>query len=201
MKLSSTPRPFGAHKSAAVIASISITLAISLRAQEPGTKEAANPLAPNAETGKSNSFRGVPFGAPLKQAQEKWGLEALEDRTAPGDPLKLFIRNEETKNIGSISLREIVYYFFNDKFYAVEISTPDIRQTETLRQAFDLAFGARPCRTKEGDMLVWLGDKTTAQMLVSPITGEGRALIFNNDLQADFESYSRDAAKKAAKEF
>jgi len=69
------------------------------------------------------------------------------------------------------------------------------------RDDHDIAFGGRPHASKEGDSFVWPGKSARAQLIVNPGTGEGRALIFNNDLQADYEKYSLGAAKKAAAEF
>ncbi|MEI6072724.1 MAG: hypothetical protein WCS31_13095 [Verrucomicrobiae bacterium] len=169
----------------------------AFRAAEPD----GAPVAAIAPAEKENAFRGVPFGTPLAEVQKKWELEPLDEAGPPGDPLKLFIRNDETKSIGNIALQEIVYYFFDGKFYAVQICAPDSRQTEILRQALDIAFGGRPHASKEGDSFVWPGKSASAQLMVNPGTGEGRALIFNNDLQADYEKYSLGAAKKAAAEF
>jgi len=150
---------------------------------------------------KGNSFRGVSFGTPLTKVQTLWQLEPLSDDGPQGCPLKLFIRNDETKNIGGITLQEIVYYFFEGSFYAVEIFTTDGSQTEILRQAADIAFGGHPQVNKEGNSFVWLGKNASMQLNANPATGEGRALIFKNDLQARYEKFSLEAAKKAASEF
>ena len=161
----------------------------------------AGPAASGAPADKGNSFRGVAFGTPLAKVQSLWQLEPLSDDAPQGNPLKLFIRNDETKNIGGITLREIVYCFFEESFYAVEIFTTDGSQTEILRQAADIAFGGRPHVNKEGNSFVWLGKNASMQLNANPATGEGRALIFNNDLQARYEKFSVEAAKKAASEF
>ena len=159
------------------------------------------PAASGAPADKGNSFRGVAFGTPLAKVQPLWQLEPLSDDGPQGCPLKLFIRNDETKNIGGITLQEIVYYFFEGSFYAVEIFTTDGSQTEILRQAADIAFGGHPQVNKEGTSFVWLGKNASMQLNANPATGEGRALIFNNDLQARYEKFSLDVAKKAAAEF
>ena len=159
------------------------------------------PPASVAPAEKGNSFRGVPFGTPLAKVQTLWQLEPLSDDSPQVSPLKLFIRNDETKNIGGMTLQEIVYYFFEGNFYAVEIFTTDGSQTGILRQAADIAFGGRPHVNKESNSFVWLGKNASMQLNANPATGEGRALIFNNDLQARYEKFSLDVAKKAAAEF
>ncbi len=147
-----------------------------------------------------NSFRGVRFGTPLEEAKKTWELEPLSDDVAPDDPLRLFIRNNEKKYFGNIALQEIVYYFFEGNFYAVGICTMDSRQTETLGQALEVAFGCRPHVSPEGDSFVWLGKNVSVQWNVNPTTGEGRGLIFNNRAQVDYEKSFLEAAKKAAAE-
>ncbi len=160
----------------------------------------SEPLAAGMPADKGNSFRGVPFGAPLAKVQTIWQLEPLSEDGEPGDPLKLFIRNDETKRIGGVALQEIVYYFFEETFYAVGVCTTDSCQTEILREAANIAFGGCPHVNKEGNSLVWLGKNASMQLNVNPVTGEGRALIFNNDLQARYEKSFLEAAKKAASE-
>lgn len=149
---------------------------------------------------KGNSFRGVRFGSSLEEIKKSWELEALPDDAAPGDPLKLFIRNDEVKSLGTIALQEVVYYFFEGKFYAVGICTPDSRQTGTLRQALEIAYGRSPHVSPAGDSFVWEGENVSAQLNVAPGTGEGRALLFNNDLQSAYEKFFLQAAGSAAAE-
>ena len=168
------------------------------RAAEP--EGASGPATCGTPADKGNSFRGVPFGSPLAQVQTLWQLDPLSEDDAKDNPLKLFIRNDETKSIGGIALQEVVYYFFEGKFYAVGLCTTDSCQTESLRQAVDIAFGGCPHTNKAGNSFVWLGKNASMQLNINPITGEGRALIFNNDLQARYEKHSLEAAKKAASE-
>jgi hypothetical protein len=155
--------------------------------------------APEASADPANAFRGVPFGTALEEVKKSWDLEPLTDEQAPGDPLRQFIRNDETKSLGGLAVQEIVYYFFADKFYAVGICTPDSRRTGILQRALEIAYGA-PAPSAGSDSLVWPGKHASAQLIVNPSTGEGRALIFNNDLQADYEAHFSDAAKRAATE-
>jgi len=150
---------------------------------------------------KTGGFRGVRFGTPLAEVKKTWDLEPLNEEPTPGDRLSLFIRNEETKTLGLIALQEVVYYFLDGKFYAIGLCTPDTRQSEMLREALDIAFGTRPQASRTGDSRVWLGKTSSAQLNVNPATGEGRALIFDNDLQSSYQEFFLESAKKAASEF
>ena len=201
MSSSLADRKFGGFFRPMVLAGILCFAAAPTGGAAAEPEGATGPAASVAPADKGNSFRGVPFGAPLTKVQTLWQLEPLSDEGPQGSPLKLFIRNDETKNIGGITLQEIVYYFFEGNFYAVEIFTTDGSQTEILRQAADIAFGGRPHVNKEGNSFVWLGKNASMQLNANPATGEGRALIFNNDLQARYEKFSLEAAKKAAAEF
>ena len=198
--------PLVARRSAGFLRPMAVAGMICFAALPPGVRAAepegvSGPVASATPADKGNSFRGVPFGTPLTKVQTIWQLEPLSEDGAPGDPLKIFIRNDETKRIGGIALQEIIYYFFEEKFYAVGLCTTDNCQTEILRQAANIIFGGCPHANEAGDSLVWPGKNASMQLNVNPVTGEGRALIFNNNLQARYEKSFLEAAKKAASEF
>lgn len=148
-----------------------------------------------------DSFRGVAFGTPLDQVAAQWALEPVGEDAAPDDPLKVFIRQDEPGTLGSVRLQEVLYYFIHGKFYAVGFCTADGRQTEILREAFGLTFGAKAHESEGGASLVWPGEKMSAQLKVSLGTGEGRALLFDNALQRDYEAALLEAARKTAAGF
>jgi hypothetical protein len=160
-----------------------------LRAQE---------AAPVPFPDQSKSFCGVPFGATLDEARKTWQLEAADGASAPGDPVTLYLREEESHVLGGLVARELVYYFVNGKFYAVGFATPDNRQTTILREALVLGYGAQPHRDASENCWVWPGQTVSAQLIVNPSTGEGRVLLFSNELQADYEKSLREAAEKTA---
>lgn len=146
---------------------------------------------------RNNAFAGVAFGTALEEAQQKWQLEEIEGASVPDDPVRLYLREEESHVLGGVMAREVVYYFLNGRFYAVAFSTPDTRQTDILRQALDLGYAAEP--HANGDTsLVWPGQLVSAQLQVNPATGEGRALLFSNELQADYEKSLKESAAKTA---
>lgn len=145
---------------------------------------------------RNNAFGGVAFGATLEEAQQKWQLEKIEAAAAPDDPVALYLRQEESLLLGGAVAREVVYYFVNGRFYAVGFLTPDQRQSEIVREALELGYGAPP--HADGDSIVWPGRMVSAQMLLDSANGEGRVLLFSNELQPSYEKSLRDAAAKTA---
>ena len=163
----------------------------------------ASPVAAQLPEGtsfpdRSNAFGGVPFGATLEEAKQKWQLEKIEAISAPDDPVALYLREEETLLLGGAVAREVVYYFVNGRFYAVGFLTPDQRQTEILREALELGYGAPPHADRSNSSLVWPGRQVSAQMVLNAANGEGRVLLFSNELQPGYEKSLREAAAKTA---
>jgi len=147
---------------------------------------------------RAKAFGGVPFGAPLEEAKKSWQLEAVDGASVPGDPVALFLREDESLVVGGLVAREVIYYFLNGKFYAVGFATPDSRQTTILREALNEGYGAPPHEDGSGKSLVWPGLAVTAQLLLESSTGEGRVLFFSNELQPEYEKSLREAAAKTA---
>lgn len=147
---------------------------------------------------RSKSFAGVAFGSTLEEARQQWQLEEAEGASVPDDPVQIYLREEESHVFGGVRVREVIYYFLRGRFYAVGFSTPDNRQTTILREALDLGYGAGPHVTDDGRSLVWAGQAVSAQMLVHPVTGEGKMLFFSNELQPEYEETLREAARKTA---
>jgi hypothetical protein len=146
---------------------------------------------------RNNAFRGIPFGTPLEEVRKKWDLTPVGDSPAD-DPLKLFIKNDEVRAIGNLTLQEVTYYFFQGKFYGVEIVTPDTRQTETLRQALEIAYGRPPFAGNSPDAVAWPGDHVSTLLIMSPLSGEGRTFLFSNPIQSGYEAYFLESARKTA---
>lgn len=147
---------------------------------------------------RNNAFGGVAFGATLEEAQQKWQLEKIEAAAAPDDPVALYLRQEESLLLGGATAREVVYYFVGGRLYAVGFLTPDQRQTEIVREALELGYGAPPHADRATGSLVWPGRMVSAQMVVDSANGEGRVLLFSNELQPAYEKSVRDAAAKTA---
>lgn len=156
--------------------------------------------APDTFPDRAKAFGGVPFGATLEEAKKSWQLEPIDGASVPGDPVTLYLREEESLVLGGLVAREVIYYFLNGKFYAVSFSTPDNRQTTILRQALASGYGVPPHQDATGKALVWPGQAVSAQLLVNMTTGEGRVLLFSNELQPEYEKSLREAAAKTAEQ-
>ena len=148
----------------------------------------------------TNSFRGMLFGSSIEEMEKTIKFEPVSEDHAKGDALKIYIRIDEKKSLGDVAVQEVSYYFFEGKFYAVVIATMDYRQTENLRKALDIVYGGSPHKEKESQNLLWSGKKTTAFMRSDRVTGEGRTIISSNELQKNYDRFSRESAVKAASE-
>jgi len=156
--------------------------------------------AGGASMDQTHSFRGMVFGSSLEEVEKTIKLDSISEEHAKGDPLKIYIRSDEKKSLGDVAIQEVAYYFFEGKFYAVVIATMDYRQTENLRKALDIVYGGSPHREKESQNLVWNGKNTTAFMRSDRVTGEARTMISSNELQKNYDRFSRESAVKAASE-
>lgn len=160
----------------------------------------ARAQTPDTFPDRGKAFGGVPFGATLDEAKKSWQLEQIDGASVPGDPVALYLREEESLVLGGLVAREVIYYFLNGKFYAVSFSTPDNRQTTILRQALASGYGAAPHTDGTGKSLVWPGQAVSAHLLLNPSTGEARVLLFSNELQPEYEKSLREAAAKTAEQ-
>ena len=163
--------------------------------QDPSKSRAAQ-----SSMDQTHSFRGMVFGSSLEEVEKTIKLDSISEEHAKGDPLKIYIRSDEKKSLGDVAIQEVAYYFFEGKFYAVVIATMDYRQTENLRKALDIVYGGSPHREKESQNLVWNGKNTTAFMRSDRVTGEARTMISSNELQKNYDRFSRESAVKAASE-
>lgn len=134
----------------------------------------------------------------MEEARKSWQLEAIDGASAPGDPLAVFLREEESQVLGGMVAREVIYYFLNGKFYAVSFTCPDSRQTTILREALVAGYGAPPRTGADANTLVWPGSHVSAQMVMNASTGESRAVLFSNALQPEYEKCLGEAAAKTA---
>jgi len=158
----------------------------------------ATESAPETFPDRAKAFGGVPFGATIDEAKKAWQLEQVEGASVPDDPVSIYLREEESLVLGGLVAREVIYYFLNGKFYAVSFSTPDNRQTTILREALAAGYGAAPHEDASGKSLVWPGAAVSAHLLFNPSTGEGRVVLFSNELQPEYEKALREAASKTA---
>lgn len=179
---------------------MSLFLASSMVHPCQGADQAPVP-EPAMKGEKIDSFRGLRFGDAFEKVPREWDLQPASQDASADTPLKSYIRNEEEKRLGGIDLQEIVYFFVNNRFYAVEILTSDRTQTEMLRLALNHAYGTPSSPPLQEEASVWLGKKVSAQYCINRATGEGRALMFDNELQQAYEKIINEVARKAAQRF
>lgn len=179
-----------------------VCVVVLLLASMGGTyaQDASKKRSVQGSMDQTNSFRDMAFGSAIEEVQKTIQLEPVSEDQAKGDPLKTYIRSDEKKSLGDVAIQEVVYYFLEGKFYGVLISTLDFRQTENLRKALDIVYGASPQLDKESRNLVWSGKNTTAFMRFDRVTGEARTMISCNDLQKNYDRLARESATKAASE-
>lgn len=177
-------------RSAALCLPLAFLGAACLAEPAPAPKEAAFDAA--------NSFRGMAFGTPLEQAKQAWELQPVAEEGQVPERLQLFIRNDEKKSLGDISVQELGYYFFDGKFYGVVIGTMESRHTELLKRMFEAAYTSGPQVSSSAGAFVWPGRNVSVLMKINADTGEARTLVFGNGMQREYEDFAREAARKAA---
>ncbi len=95
----------------------------------------------------------------------KWGTElsAIGGMRVIGEEkekmLKLCIREGDRLRFGSAKLKEILYIFWNDKLWAVYMSTSGYQNAQRLKKAAYKAFG-KPYKDPRGERYYWSGKRT-----------------------------------------
>jgi hypothetical protein len=159
---------------------------------------AAKPIKQSATEQQSTkldtltAFRGQKFGTSFADFQ---GLTIEKDE---GD-IKLYSKKDENLVLGPAKLEAIIYYFFQDKFYAVSLHTQDRDNTLDLLRVAIAAFGPgdRDSNAKDELDQSWIGKNAEAFFNVSPKSEEGSLLIRDNALAAQVEAYTDKLAKDA----
>lgn len=169
---------------------------IGLSLAEPENTQPAGSPPPN-KLDSAKGFRGLKFGAPKSDFQ---GLTLEEDH---GD-IKLDARKDDNLALGPAKLEAIIYYFFQDKFYAVSLHTADRENTLLLLRIAQTAFGfpdRRPgTEVGAGDQLdqSWQGQVSEAIFTVTQKTDEGSLLIRDNQLGSQVEAQLGKSVHEAA---
>jgi hypothetical protein len=148
-----------------------------------------------------DSFRGLPYGASLADAAaKKWELTPVNDANGDNPKFQVYVRTDEQKSLGDMTLQEITYYFLNGKFYGVLILTADGNQTQILKHALISSRGNPYSASSPAGALVWIGTSSTAILKRNQETGEGTMMIVGNGLQESYESYVKSAGDKVGKD-
>jgi hypothetical protein len=150
---------------------------------------------------RDDGFRGMPFGASLDDfSAKKWELSPSNDSGGDKARFQTFIRTDEQKVLGDITLLDITYYFLDGKFYGVLLQTADGNQTEIMRQALVSSRGEPLHALLPVGGSVWIGSSSTAILQRNQETGEGTVMIVGNALQQRYEAYVKDAGGKIGKD-
>lgn len=112
-------------------------------------------------------FRGIKFGTAFSEFND---LSLDQDH----GKLKLYTKNGEDLKLGLAKL-DMIYHFFDDKFYGVSIHTTDPANTQTLVAIAGTGFGQGAKLDQQNT--IWQGEKAWAQLSQNPGTGEGTLFI------------------------
>ncbi|MBV9999266.1 MAG: hypothetical protein JO015_09145 [Verrucomicrobia bacterium] len=121
--------------------------------------------------------------------------------------MKLYARKDDNLTLGPAKLEAIVYYFFQDKLYAVSLHTADRENTLLLLRIAQTAFGPadrRPGTEGESgeDQLdqSWQGKVSEAIFTANAKTEQGSLLIRDNQLGNQVEAQLDKSVHEAADE-
>jgi hypothetical protein len=157
-----------------------------------GPSKRSGPAQQPTKLDTLTGFRDQKFGTPFSEFQ---GLTVEKDE---GD-VKLYSKKDDQLVLGPARLQAIVYYFFQDKFYAVSLHTEDRADTLDLLRVAVSAFGPGSQESNAKDELdqSWLGKNAEAFFNVNPKTEEGSLLIRDGAIAAQVEVYTDKLAKDA----
>jgi len=179
-------------------------LAPALQAQaSPGPSNQAPPVEAAAAQQKDNEeylakldgvpgFGGIAFGAdidPLKKT-----LKVEQDR----GPLVIYKKDGADLSFGSALLDEVLYYFYEGKFYGVALHTDDGQDTLALKEVFQFAFGPGQSPGDSAPTTAWIGKKNGAIFDINLSSGEGSAFLFDQKIHDQYLTYQSQSAEKAA---
>lgn len=137
-------------------------------------------------------FGGITFGADL--GSFKKDLKVEQDR----GPLVIYKKDDANLKFGSALLDEVLYYFYEGKFYGVAFHTDDGQDTLALKEVFQFAFGPGQSPGDSAPTTVWIGKKNGAIFDINLSSGEGSAFIFDQKIHDQYLKYQSEAAEKAA---
>jgi hypothetical protein len=166
-------------------------LALTPRASLAEDKPAPDKPAPPSHLAATRGFMGSNFGIPFSSFE---GLELDEDR----GPLKLYTKEGDLDMLGPVQVAEVVYYFFNDKFYGVAIHVEDGQDSANLLRILQLAYGYGSQGDPEVPTYYWAGNPVSVRFEINPNNGDGDAFIYDNKVDNDYLEYEKKACEEAA---
>ena len=149
------------------------------------------PAPPPSHLAATRGFMGQSFGAPFS---EFTGMDLDQDR----GPLKTYTKEGDLDHLGPVLVAEVVYYFFNDKFYGVSIHTEDGQDSANLLRIMQLAYGYGSQGDPDVPSYYWPGKPVSARFEINQSNGDGEAFIYDNKIDADYLDYEEKACTEAA---
>lgn len=138
-----------------------------------------------------NGFRGVEFGTDFAKFS---GLKVDRDH----GKLKMYTKEGDKLSLGLATLEDIVYHFFDGKFYGVSLHAGDKPNGDTLRAIIFTAFG--PGQKLDDHNTLWEGSKAWAELSENPDTGQVTVFIGSNEIAQKLGDYEQKAAEQATSE-
>lgn len=140
-----------------------------------------------------NGFREARFGTSLERLD---GFELLSENGAAGT--KLYIRSDESLELGDARLDGVTYGFHADELYFVAIFTSGRTNTRAVLAAFEAAYG--PGADVSGDAVefVWQGARVALHFREDPATGVGMAAFTSLPMDARIKASRNTVPANAA---
>lgn len=121
---------------------------------------------PSFKNKEPNGFRGLKWGTELSAIG---GMKVIGEEKEK--MLKLCVREGDRLRFGSAKLNEILYIFWNDKLWAVYMTTSGYKNAQRLKKAAYRVFG-EPYKEPHGERYYWAGERTEIVLEVLPETAE-----------------------------
>ena len=132
-----------------------------------------------------NGFRDARFGTSLDTLD---GLQLLTESGAAGT--QLYIRPDESLEIGAARLDGVTYGFYRERLYFVAIFTSGQRNTEAVLARFQEAYGPGAAVAGDAVEFVWQGSRVLLHFRQDPATGVGMAALTSLPMDAQVKSAS-----------
>ena len=146
-----------------------------------------NNFKPGSE---SDGFRGIKWGMDIKMLSD---MECTGKMSGPGPGF--YIRKGDKLKIGEAELIKIVYSFWRDKFYGVDIDTEGYFNWHNLQEVVFKKFGQpkeHSIESAEYNLLV--GERTNILMDFDKTSEKGHLLICYKEITDEKENYEKQKA-------
>ncbi|MBW2267367.1 MAG: hypothetical protein JRH16_02230 [Deltaproteobacteria bacterium] len=140
-----------------------------------------------------NGFRNVRFGTTLDALD---GLQLLTESGAAGT--QLYIRPDESLELGDARLDGVTYAFFRERLYFVTIFTSGQRNTQAVLARFRQSYGPGAAVAGNAVEFVWQGSRVLLHFREDAATGVGMAVLTSLPMDAQVKAAGAPAPADAA---